>query len=1240
MLSVTCAAAERAEPSASPGAARAGFVDVTAAVGLDYRVETPGGAGDPEADVWRRADGGLTLADVDADGRLELYVAHGHGETGRLFAWDGRRFVRLADNRGIAPAAVDRAGYSIDLDGDGAPDFLSVHAEGVQAFRNDGSGRFEADRGLFGERTDGSTYSMAAADHDGDGDLDLVFAHWMRVWNGLRPPDHYLWRNDRRGRYEDTSHVVPVPFGRFRPSRLRYEFSFTPTFTDLDGDGDPDLLLTGDFGTSRVLRNEAGATFTDITDAVISDENGMGAAAGDYDRDGDVDWFVTSIHGTGESAADPTTGSSGNRLYRNDGDGRFEDVTDAAGVREGGWGWGACLADFDNDGHPDLFQTNGWLGGYGEDADDEPGMAEYREDPSRLFMSNGDGTFTERAAALGIAHTGQGRGVVCADYDGDGRVDILVANHGAAPTVYRNVFETGHRWLAIDLAGRHANPQGVGARVTVRTASGPQVQEVRLGGAYLSQAPPTLHFGLGRAQVVQSVEVRWPGPGRQVSRLGNVATDRRLVIRQPAPDGSALGVVRGSGGGLYAAGSEVAIEAAAPRGHYRFSHWSAEGGGTFGDARAPATVFTMPPGEATVLARYLPGPSASRPGVSVARRWMEVLLQAIRDDLARPTVHARNLFHLSAAMYDAWAAYSETARPWAFGGPAAPCAPRGPPAGGDVRGARAEAISHAAWRIVRHRFRRSPGARTTLGNADTLMDALGYRTGEAASPAAKLGECIGRLYIARGLADGANEANDYASLDYRPVNPPLTASAPGNPMLVDPDRWQPLELEHFVDQAGFAHVDRAGFPQGGAAEFVTPEWGRVSPFALSEDDARVHRRDGGAYHVHHDPGPPPAFGGPRAAQYTWGFALVAHWSSHLSPEDGVTIDIAPSGIGNLPALPRRPEDYPAFYESGPHGPGHDVNPATGRAYAPQRVPRGDYTRVLAEFWADGPDSETPPGHWFVIANAVADHEALVRRLGGDGPLLDPLEWDVKTYFTLGGAMHDAAIAAWGIKGWYDYVRPISAIRFMADRGQSSDPALPSWSPDGIPLTPGLVELVGPDDPLAGADGEHAGKIKLRAWRAPDHVEDPATDAAGVGWILAESWWPYQRPSFVTPPFAGYVSGHSTFSRAAAEVLTLLTGDPFFPGGMSEFAIPADEFLVFERGPSVAMVLQWATYRDAADQCSLSRIWGGIHPPADDVPGRLIGAKVGRDAFRLARSLFDGGMPARRRDGPHAHLHRH
>jgi hypothetical protein len=339
------------------------------------------------------------------------------------------------------------------------------------------------------------------------------------------------------------------------------------------------------------------------------------------------------------------------------------------------------------------------------------------------------------------------------------------------------------------------------------------------------------------------------------------------------------------------------------------------------------------------------------------------------------------------------------------------------------------------------------------------------------------------------------------------------------------------------------------------------------------------------------------------------------------------IDISPTNLGNITTYPTDFTDYDTFYDTlqgGDGSIGYAENPATGEPYTPQFVARGDYARVLAEFWADGPESETPPGHWFVLANGVNDHPLLQRRMGGGpGQELDRLEWDVKTYFTLGGAMHDAAVTAWGIKGWYDYIRPISSIRAMADRGQSSDPGMASYHIDGITLVPGYIELVETGDPLAGDGDEHIGKIKVLAWRGPDYIDDPDTDEAGVDWILAENWWPYQRPSFVTPPFAGYVSGHSTYSRAAAEVLTALTGDPFFPGGMSRFEVTEGDFLVFEDGPSASMTLEWATYRDASDQCSLSRIWGGIHPPLDDIPGRLIGIEIGTDAFDQATTFFNG-----------------
>ena len=129
------------------------------------------------------------------------------------------------------------------------------------------------------------------------------------------------------------------------------------------------------------------------------------------------------------------------------------------------------------------------------------------------------------------------------------------------------------------------------------------------------------------------------------------------------------------------------------------------------------------------------------------------------------------------------------------------------------------------------------------------------------------------------------------------------------------------------------------------------------------------------------------------------------------------------------------------------------------------------------------------------------------------------------------------------------------------------------------------------------------------------------DVAGVGWILAENWWPYQRYSFVTPPFSGYVSGHSCFSFAGATVLEKITGNIYFPGGIAEFTAKKNEFLLFENGPSEDVTLQWATYRDAATETCLSRIWGGIHPPCDDMMGRVVGEKVGNKAFEKVNEYF-------------------
>ncbi len=632
---------------------------------------------------------------------------------------------------------------------------------------------------------------------------------------------------------------------------------------------------------------------------------------------------------------------------------------------------------------------------------------------------------------------------------------------------------------------------------------------------------------------------------------------------------------------------------------------------------------------ACVALLFLPVTVAGQ-GHSIAREWDEVLLEAIRNDISRPTVHARNLFHSSIASYDAWAAYDDVAQPFLLGNSFAgvTCPFSRPKSTIETDQAREEAISYANYRLLVHRFANSPNADASIARFDSLFESRGYNafvvsTNYESGVPAHLGNYLAKCIIEAGIRDGSNELNDYENQSYQGTNPPLLPILPGNPDIVDPNRFQPLGLRTFIDQGG--NIFAAGVP-----EFLGAEWGRVAPFALSPDDVTLHARAGETFPVYFDPGEPPLVelgaSSANTVDYQWAFSLVSTWSSHLDPSDGVLWDISPGALGNLDELPTtvsEMREFFDFFDGGDPSQGRLVNPRTSVQYESQIVPRGDYTRVLAEFWADGPDSETPPGHWFAILNYVSDHPDFVARFEGLDEPLDNLEWDVKAYFALGGAVHDAAIAAWSIKGWYDYVRPISAIRSMSDRGQCTDPGKANYSVDGIPLIDGYIEMVTVSDPLAGLDNEHLDKVKIRTWRGPDYIADPDIDHAGVGWILAENWWPYQRPTFVTPPFAGYISGHSTFSRAAAEVLTLLTGDEYFPGGLGEFTARRNEFLVFEEGPSVDVTLQWATYRDASDQTSISRIWGGIHPPVDDIPGRVIGRQVGVEAFAGAKSYFTG-----------------
>ncbi|MGD1847786.1 MAG: vanadium-dependent haloperoxidase [Salibacteraceae bacterium] len=617
---------------------------------------------------------------------------------------------------------------------------------------------------------------------------------------------------------------------------------------------------------------------------------------------------------------------------------------------------------------------------------------------------------------------------------------------------------------------------------------------------------------------------------------------------------------------------------------------------------------------------------------------MEVLLKMMEMDGRGPTIHSRNLHHATAAMYDAWAVFDPQANPFFLGNKPAefPCAfPNDFPIGDNPDSLRNVAISYAFYRTVHFRFNNYSSKGRTLDLLTDKFEAMGLNPNDFSmdyqkgSPVA-LGNYISNCICEWGLQDGSREENGHEALNYAPSNPVLKPYLPGTQGLKKPNHWQPISTRDYVDQRGFEpNLEPWNYRLiTNEKEFLSPEWGKVAPFAMTKADARIVEKEEGPVKIYHDPGPPP-FTLPKGdaagiESYRWGFLLVGMWSGHLDPADGVMIDISPRQTASPDDFPESFAEYPDYYQflgGGVATNNRKKNPKTGKPYAANRVPRGDYTRVIAEYWADAVNTASPPGHWFKMLMQVSDHPEFEKRWMGKGKVVDDLEWDIKSYFTLGGTVHDAAIAAWSVKGHYDYIRPVSALRWMGDQGQCSSPQQPHFSPVGLPLIPGRIELVKADDPLVGNQKEHLHKLKIYAWRGPEYIENTATDQAGVGWILVENWWPFQRYSFSTPPFAGYVSGHSTFSIAAAEVLTRITGDPYFPGGLMEFTAKKDAFLVFENGPSQDITLQWATYYDAANETCLSRLWGGIHPPADDMPARLMGQKIGPASLELANQYF-------------------
>ncbi|RIK88186.1 MAG: hypothetical protein DCC67_00870 [Planctomycetota bacterium] len=531
-------------------ATAATFTDVAAAVGISHvQSHAPGG---------HTMTGGAAAGDFDGDGLVDLFFTRVDGPD-VLYRNTGSGFIDVSAAAGFTQSLQSNGVAAGDIDNDGDLDLYVTASEASRyyLFINDGAGRFTEEalnRGAAVQQVGDLTrkgQGVALGDYDRDGYLDILTSDHSRpaAASGSR-----LLRNlgaAGPGRFEDVTHAAGLDVYRQPLFGSLVSYRFQPQFSDIDRDGHTDVVFSSDARTSQLFWNNGDGTFTDGTTAagVGTDKSGMGSALGDYDRDGDLDWFITAIFDTPILSTQP-----GNRLYRNDGNRRFSDVTTAAGVRESGWGWGTEFFDYDNDGWLDLMATDGFV------------SLGFSTDPTKLWRNRGDGTFADVSIAEGVTDTGDGRGLLTLDYDADGDLDVVVVNHAATPILYRNDGNGGH-WLRVKTEGTVSNRDGIGAVVTViADQSAPQAAQVReiiAGGGYLAQSEMTAHFGLGaHSDPIDLVTIRWPSGMEQ--RLAGVPVNSMLTVREPLPgDFNADGSVDAADLGLWTAQFGAASQPAA-----------------------------------------------------------------------------------------------------------------------------------------------------------------------------------------------------------------------------------------------------------------------------------------------------------------------------------------------------------------------------------------------------------------------------------------------------------------------------------------------------------------------------------------------------------------------------------------------------------------------------------------------------------------------------------------------------
>jgi len=528
------------------------FVDVAEKAGITL-MNIGGG---PQKDYIVEANGnGAAFFDYDNDGDVDALIVNGstleHYKKGgdpmvALYRNDNGRFVDVTEIARLRKNGWGMGACVADYNNDGYPDlYITAYGPNV-LFRNNGNGTFSDVTSSAGVGDARWSTGCAFGDYDRDGNVDLYVANYVRFDEktirprgsnelcrymganvfcgpvGLTGQPDVLYRNNGNGTFTDVTARAGIRDPNY--------YGFGVIFTDLDNDGWPDIYVANDSQANLLFHNKKNGTFSEVglsSGTALNEagraQSGMGVTVGDYDGNGFMDIFVTNF------ARDTNT------LYKNLGNMFFIDTTVAAGLGEISLpylGWGASLADFDNDGLPDIFAANGHV--YPQV--DALNVGQKYLQRKELYRNQGNGKFDEIARSSPDLLIGKSsRGAAVADYDNDGDLDILVVNMNDHPSLYRNEGGNRNHWIGFRLEGARSNRSAIGARVEIEADGRKQISDVRSGGSYISQDDLRVHFGLGEKTRVDHVRIRWPNGN--VEDLGGFEADKFITIKEGATAG-------------------------------------------------------------------------------------------------------------------------------------------------------------------------------------------------------------------------------------------------------------------------------------------------------------------------------------------------------------------------------------------------------------------------------------------------------------------------------------------------------------------------------------------------------------------------------------------------------------------------------------------------------------------------------------------------------------------------------